>query len=309
MPLLSDWFVVCTAGDSVDGRVIQPEWLEEAAQTYSKKKYTSVVNFNHWPKTWAGTYGAVDSLKIGQSEDGKVQLLARIEPNDNLIQLSRREVLFTSVELTPNFLESGKWYMDGLAVTSDPASSGTDRVTFACKAKPEGERVYSDYVQTAMTFSEQTDDEALGWLTKLFSSMDKNKVNEKEGDMSLEKKVDDLAGSVEKLTQLFAKQNPQEPEVNIDDATIEALKAQGYTVEKIPTDQEVEAQVEALKAMGFTIEAPTKQTPPEGGETEHVTKQEFQALLQKINDLSGQEVFTKIGNENPGSDEDGLGHL
>lgn len=309
MPLLSDFVAVCTEGDTVDGRVIEATWLEEAAETYSTKKFTAVINLNHWNKTYYGTFGAVDSLKLGKSDDGKVQLLARIEPNDRLVQMSRTEVLFTSIELEPDFLKSGKWYMDGLAITPDPASSGTERLRFACQSAAQGEKVYTDFVRTELTFSEvPKDDDAPSWFSKYLASRKKDN-QEENTDMSLEKKVDDLTGNVEKLTQMFANLHPEQKEVVVDDATIAALKAQGYSVDKKPTEQELAAQVEALTALGYTIQTPATGSEDADDNPGVVTQEQFTALQKTINELAGKEVFTNIGDENPGSDADSVTHL
>jgi hypothetical protein len=56
--------------------------------------------------------------------------------------------VYTSMEIQPNFANSGKCYLVGLAVTDDPASLGTEYLEFCSRAaqnplagkKPAGRR-------------------------------------------------------------------------------------------------------------------------------------------------------------------------
>ena len=43
--------------------------------------------------------------------------------------------IYTSMEIQPNFANTGKSYLVGLAVTDDPASLGTEMLEFSAKAK------------------------------------------------------------------------------------------------------------------------------------------------------------------------------
>lgn len=136
--LMTDWLCVGVSGKTVDGRDIDPQWLIDAAETYSLQRYTALI----WPRhhdsieerSWSYNYGEVAALKYEQDGD-TVKLYARLMPNDWLIDTNRMgQKLFTSVEVLPNFAGSGRWYLTGLSVTDQPASTGTDRLAFSVQA-------------------------------------------------------------------------------------------------------------------------------------------------------------------------------
>lgn len=129
--LMTNWLCIATEGDTVDGRVIEARWLEEAAEMYSTDMYTACI----WPEheRWFGSMGEVLDLKAGRDDEGILRLYARLRPNHHLLQANRDgQLLFTSAEFTPtgNFRNTGKTYLEGLGVTCSPASVGTTRLQF-----------------------------------------------------------------------------------------------------------------------------------------------------------------------------------
>lgn len=68
--------------------------------------------------------------------NGKWALFARITPTDDLIAMNKKlQKVYTSMEIQPNFANTGKCYLVGLAVTDDPASLGTEYLEFCRNAK------------------------------------------------------------------------------------------------------------------------------------------------------------------------------
>jgi DNA repair ATPase RecN len=62
-------------------------------------------------------------------------LYAQIEPTESLVKLNRdKQKIYTSIEVEPNFSDSGEAYLMGLAVTDSPASLGTEMLSFSAKA-------------------------------------------------------------------------------------------------------------------------------------------------------------------------------
>lgn len=134
--LVSYWKRVATSGPTVDGREILPQELRDMAETYALSKYTAVIWAEH--ERWYGSHGTVFALRLVEEADdlqpGQVALEAQLKPNDKLLWLNDQgEKLFTSVEITPNFANSGKAYLTGLAVTDSPASLGTQELYFSAK--------------------------------------------------------------------------------------------------------------------------------------------------------------------------------
>ena len=129
------WFSIGSSGPTVDGRVIKPEWLTQAATNYDPATYTALINIEHYrpfsPKNDFSGLGKVTALKT-ETDAGVTKLYAQIEPTDKLIALNQgQEKIFTSMELVSNFAETQEAYLVGLAVTDSPASLRTDALQFS----------------------------------------------------------------------------------------------------------------------------------------------------------------------------------
>jgi hypothetical protein len=134
--LVSLWKRVATSGTTADGREILPQELRDAAETYKPSKYTAVIWSEH--ERWMGSHGTVYAVRLVEEgedlEPGQIALEAQLKPNDKLLALNDQgEKLFTSIEITPNFANTGKAYLTGLAVTDSPASLGTQELYFSHK--------------------------------------------------------------------------------------------------------------------------------------------------------------------------------
>lgn len=139
------FFRVATSGATTDGRTIEAAWLREMADTYDPVTYQARVNLEHIrgvsPEGPFGTYGDVLSLKtepvslnVGGKIEQRLALYAQVDAHDPLVDLSgKRQKLFTSIEVNPNFAGSGKAYLMGLAVTDNPASLGTEMLNFCAR--------------------------------------------------------------------------------------------------------------------------------------------------------------------------------
>lgn len=132
--ITTDWICIATSGQTVDGRIIEPQWLHDAADTYSRNTYTAMI-WPHHPQFELGereftcNLGEVDALKVEEVE-GKTKLYAKLIPNQFLIEANRMgQKLFTSAEFWEDFGGSGREYLFGLAVTDIPASLGTEKIT------------------------------------------------------------------------------------------------------------------------------------------------------------------------------------
>ncbi|AJJ57209.1 phage capsid scaffolding (GPO) serine peptidase family protein [Yersinia pseudotuberculosis IP 32953] len=137
--LISDWICIGTSGTSVDGRPLEPQWLIECANTYSRETYTALL----WPyheeditmRQYTPNMGEVDALKYEEVGE-KIKLYAKLIPNQFLIEANRQgQKLFTSVEIVPDFAGSGESYLFGLAVTDIPASLGTEKISFTANGE------------------------------------------------------------------------------------------------------------------------------------------------------------------------------
>lgn len=134
----SKWFRILTEGDTADGRVISRSDIEQVAASYDPKLYGARINMEHirgyTPDSPFRMYGDVLATKA-EEQDGKLRLLARISPTDELVSMVnvKRQKVYTSCEIQPNFAKTGGAYLVGLAVTDSPASLGTDMLQFSAK--------------------------------------------------------------------------------------------------------------------------------------------------------------------------------
>lgn len=130
----SKWFAIFTEGATADGRTILREWIEQITQTYNQKKYGARIWCEHirsyLPESSFGAYGDVLAVK-SEEVDGKLTLFAQIDPTEELLTLNKkRQKVYTSAEIDPDFAGTGKCNLVGLAITDSPASLGTDMLTF-----------------------------------------------------------------------------------------------------------------------------------------------------------------------------------
>jgi hypothetical protein len=114
------------------------------ADTFDPRVYGCRINLEHikslWPDSPFKRYGDVTEVKAeiisdGSALDGKKALLGKIQPLDELVSMIKAgQKVYTSMEIRPNFANSGKCYLIGLAVTDDPASLGTEYLEFCSRA-------------------------------------------------------------------------------------------------------------------------------------------------------------------------------
>lgn len=148
---VTDWVRLAVEGATTDGRVIEREWLTGAAKAYNPDVYGARINCEH-VKGYApmngtngmsfGAYGDIVEVKTEVLQEpeklkGKVALLGRLAPNDDLIALNKKgQKVYSSIEITPSFADTGTPYLLGMAVTDSPASLGTSYLQF-CAQNPE----------------------------------------------------------------------------------------------------------------------------------------------------------------------------
>ena len=171
--LVSFWKRVATSGPTVDGRVILPQELRDIAETYSTSTYTASIWSEH--ERWPGAHGTVFAVRLVEDEEGfqpgQVALEAQLKPNQRLLYLNDQgEKLFTSIEITPDFANTGKAYLTGLAVTDSPASLGTQELYFSRKTgQPAHFAAYVPLGQLELKEEEPTSE--IGKVLSLFSRL------------------------------------------------------------------------------------------------------------------------------------------
>ena len=240
--LKTDFICIATSGYTVDGRQITAQELHEMAETYDPEHYTA----NLWPehRRWFNM-GQVIELKEEENEKSEKQLFAIIATNQELIEYNRAgQYLFTSIEITPNFRNSGKAYLSGLGVTDSPASVGTTELKFF-NAEQKGS-ICGEFIKVDFSAKKDVEEEkALRTLAnvfkKLFSSSAQteeqttpNNNNNKEDDSMNEKQFAQLIGAVvslgEKIDNHFSAKVETKPEPQPTEKKDE--QPQGVTAEQ-----------------------------------------------------------------------------
>ena len=254
MAKTSKWFVVATEGATTDGRTINRTLIEQMAANYDPKKYGARVNLEHikWRYMWnddphSKCYGDVVGLKTEENAEGKLQLLAQIDPTDDLIKLNKdRQKIYTSIECDPNFADTGEAYLVGLAVTDNPASLGTEMLVFSAGAsanplnnrKEKAENLFTAAIETELEFEEvkEKGPSVFAKIRALFA--DKEKTDDErfaDQTQAIELLAEQTKETLEKLTALSADLAKQQTELTEVKATNESIQAKFTTLEKAPS--------------------------------------------------------------------------
>ncbi|CAM4203460.1 MULTISPECIES: GPO family capsid scaffolding protein [Lelliottia] len=164
---VSKWFRIGVEGDTCDGRVINGEDIQDMADTFDPRVYGCRINLEHLrgilPDSVLKRYGDVTEVKAEIISDdsalnGKKALFGKITPLDELVSMVKAgQKVYTSMEIRPNFANSGKCYLVGLAVTDDPASLGTEYLEFCSRATQNplaGKKAHPDDLFSVATLAE-----------------------------------------------------------------------------------------------------------------------------------------------------------
>lgn len=268
--LKTDWLTIGRSGPTVDGREIKPEWLVDAAETYNPGIFAARI----WPEHQRFiVLGSVTAVRTAANDEGGLDLQAVLSPNQFYLdsnELGQR--LYTSMELTPDFRKTGRYYLTGLGATDQPASVATSEVRFSHLA---GDAVRGDLLPLQFT---QTTPHRGGLWSRLFGGS----IDDSEDLMQLAYISEQLAAMRQDLTALrtditataiAAPAAAPAPEAVVElTARVDALTAK---FEALPNPQNYDAQLAALNdrieslsatlAAALTEPAPSTPTPPAPG--------------------------------------------
>lgn len=207
--LVSYWKRVAVSGWTADKREITVQELVDCAETYKLSVYTAVIWDEHDREP--GSLGTVYAVRLVDDDPelgpGQVALEVQLKPNDDLLYLNDRgKKLFSSVEITPDFANSGRFYLTGLAVTDSPASLGTQELYFSKRASNGNRYDKTSYYCAAIPLgSLREGNQQPGELRRFFTA---------------------LTGLCKRFADTTTP-NPNSPDENkpMDEATAKALKA------------------------------------------------------------------------------------
>lgn len=253
----SKWFKVATSGPTVDGREIKEQWVKDMAETYDPAEYTANIFQDHW--SWYGNYGRVTAVKAEKDDKGRLCLFAQVEANKLLLKLNEAgQKLFTSIRVMEDFAKSGKAYLMHLAITDEPASLGTEQLSFS--AKGEESLIFVSQDGATLEFDQFSDEEIeaelikrSGFFKRLFSKHSPEQENDDMSNAALQKLQTQFTQLSEQVAALSGAKGDEETPPDSADYSqqIEELKGQIETLQK--ENGEYKTQLEGMEQLKSDI--------------------------------------------------------
>lgn len=169
---------ILVSGETVDGREVSADLIQEMADSYNPEIYAARVNCEHIdglvPENKGGqfpAYGTVLSLaaepldvEISGNKETVLALNAVIEVNEDYMELNAKgQKTLWSAEFVTNFRDTKKAYLTGLAITDNPASICTEVIKLSKQPFQKPEFV-----------SEKPDSEVKGMFKKIMEKLTTN---------------------------------------------------------------------------------------------------------------------------------------
>lgn len=128
-------FRVAREGQTVDGRELTGQEIQQMGSSYSLEKYGARINLEHFsgwsPEPPFNAYGDIIKVEAVQ-EDGKWSLYNTISALPNFVAMNKNgQKIYPSIEFYRNFAGTGIAYQVGLGLTDIPASLGTEPIKFS----------------------------------------------------------------------------------------------------------------------------------------------------------------------------------
>jgi hypothetical protein len=161
---------IAVEGATSDGRTLSRSDIEQMGKNYNPTKYGARIWLEHLrgllPDSLFKAYGDVLETKTEEfTLDGvkKLALLAKLDVTEELIGFNKkRQKIYTSIEIAPNFAQSGEAYLAGLAVTDSPASLGTEALKLFSSRKQAAENMFTTAVETEIDIEDEPQVDNLG---------------------------------------------------------------------------------------------------------------------------------------------------
>lgn len=272
--LVSDWKRVATSGKTADGRTIEAQDLRDMAESYDPALYTATIWYEHI--RYFGSLGTVAELKAEDVDGGKVGLFARLKPNEYLLRMNKEgQKLFTSIEIQPEFADTGKAYLRGMAVTDEPASLGTEELHFSRRAEKGNYFANLEPLGDLIDAPDTDEAAALSFFTRLFSALGKG-------------------GPESPAT-------PKDESTPMDPKTVQAFAAAVDKLGTVATSLETSAATFAAKPTEPEKPAVTEpEAGKDGDKATGITAEQFNSLKTSLDDLT--EKFNTALNQGKGKD-------
>lgn len=238
MATKSQFFRVATEGATTDGRNIDRATIEQLAATYNPKTYGARIWLEHirgiLPDSQFKAYGDVIAVKAEEvdTDSGKrLALFAQIEPTPELVAINKaKQKLYSSLEINPDFADTGMPYLVGLGVTDSPASLGTDALKFSANRKQHSTNLFSTAVEVELTFDEPAGVKLADAVKNLLSRFSNKSGTDAAQFADISEAVEALAGHVvtvnDNYASALARLGKAETALTATQADLDAFKAQ-----------------------------------------------------------------------------------
>ncbi|AWX99520.1 hypothetical protein A8139_05575 [Marinomonas primoryensis] len=278
----AEWYRFGRSGDTIDGRVIKAEDIQQAADAYDVNFYTALI----WPdhKRWFNL-GKVIAVRAEKNDEGGMDLYGQVKANqyyEDMNEMGQR--LFFSMELWPNFRKTDKTYLSGLAATDEPASVATSEIHLS---RVEPDVTVGDAIEAVPHYFDAQEGDAknvLAAIARFFKSQtptdDDSDDSQEETEMTKEQ-YEALSSGLTALTKRFNTAFPEGEQAPAGNET--------------PT---MEEQVIALTAQVKKL-TDKQGTPPKDEPENGVSKEEFSQLQTALTTLTEQ--FTAATKEQLGT--------
>ncbi|MGP2470710.1 GPO family capsid scaffolding protein [Yersinia sp. 2540 StPb PI] len=246
-------FRIGVEGATTDGRAITREWLTQMAANYNTTVYGARINMEHikgyHPDSTFKRYGDVAALSAEEIKEGplsgKMALYADINPTDDLVEMvKKRQKVYTSMEVNTKFADTESAYLVGLAVTDDPASLGTEMLSFSATAsanplasrKQAPENLFTAAEETLIEF-EVEQEPKINLLTTIKTLFTKKQTGDDARFNDVHQAVEFVAQQVEgKFSALTALEQQFAALKAASDATNQELATLKTTLSKTDSD-------------------------------------------------------------------------
>jgi capsid scaffolding serine peptidase GPO len=296
----SGWVIAATEGATVDGRTISKEWITQMAASYSVDEYTALIWPEHFRSSWGPSegknWGTVDEVKAAK-QGGKLRLFVKITANDYLLAANKDgQKLFMSIEPNPDYKSEGRCYLQGLAVTDSPASSGTSRLKFSI-GDNEADHEYSQL-------------ETLQHSDFITTNSEPTTQNSKQA------KAQSLMAQLFSLFSSDQQPADQQDEITEEDTMkqeqFDALMGKFDGLETKVTDLENKFSKPPKAEETPPVEEPKDDEPEGDKDKAGVTAEQFSQLMEKIDGFSKkvdgiENKFNALSQEQGGQEPDPVG--
>ena len=298
----SGWVIAATEGATVDGRTISKEWITQMAASYSVDEYTALIWPEHFRSSWGPSegknWGTVDEVKAAK-KGGKLRLFVKITANDYLLAANKDgQKLFMSIEPNPDYKSEGRCYLQGLAVTDSPASSGTSRLKFSIgdnEVNHEYSQLetlqHSDFITTNSEPNNPTPSDKQSKFMNLFAQM-----------ASLFSTDQQPADQQDEITE-------EEP---MNKEQFDAVMGKFDGLETKVNDLETKFSKQPKAEETPPVEEPTAVEPESDKTAAGVTAEQFSQLMEKMDGFSKkvdgiESKFNALSQEQGGQEPDPVG--